>query len=49
MAAARAMLSKPDMTVSEVALSFGFATSQSFARAFRREYGIAPSYLLSKD
>jgi AraC family transcriptional regulator len=37
------VLVESDASVTEIALSLGFATSQNFARAFRQELGVSPS------
>jgi AraC family transcriptional regulator len=44
--ASRQMLSAGKVSVTETAAALGFGTAQSFARAFRRRFGRAPSELL---
>ena len=41
--AAVALACRPEMPMTEVALAAGFGSSDSFARAFREEFGMAPS------
>jgi AraC family transcriptional regulator len=48
-AAAQQRLRRPAATVTEVAMDAGFATPQSFARAFRRVSGISPSEFAASD
>jgi AraC-like DNA-binding protein len=40
--AAREVLMNPEMTVTQVALEFGFSSSQHFTRAFGEAFGMAP-------
>jgi AraC-like DNA-binding protein len=42
MAAARDGLLQPDVSITEVALRFGFSSSQHFSSAFRRAFGTMP-------
>ncbi|HST44728.1 MAG TPA: AraC family transcriptional regulator [Luteimonas sp.] len=46
-AQAQARLADGDVSITEVAMDGGFATPQSFARAFRRVTGMSPSGFLS--
>ena len=48
-AAAQQRLRKPAATVTGVAMDTGFATPQSFARAFRRVSGLSPCEFASSD
>ncbi len=41
--AARLLASRPDLSVTEIALSCGFPSSQYFATAFRKQMGITPT------
>lgn len=41
--AAYLMKSRPDRSLTSIALETGFGTSQEFSRTFRRNYGVAPS------
>jgi len=43
------VLVESNTSVTEVAVSVGFATSQSFARAFRQELGVSPSSFRAGD
>jgi AraC family transcriptional regulator len=43
---ARRMLEAPDSTISDVALSAGFADQAHFTRHFKREYGVTPGTVL---
>jgi AraC-like DNA-binding protein len=40
--AARAVLMNPEMSITQVALEFGFSSSQHFTRAFGEAFGMAP-------
>jgi len=49
LAAARDVLLHPDSTITEVALRFGFSSSQHFSNAFRRTFGTTPRLWRSRS
>lgn len=42
---ARGLLSETDMSISDIAYACGFEATNTFSKAFRRKYGVAPSGL----
>lgn len=44
LSAAREMLEKGEMTVSEIAFETGFSDSNYFSRAYKKKYGLSPRY-----
>lgn len=48
LAAARRRVEDGEMGVAEIALRSGYANASAFTRAFRREYGRAPRFLLKR-
>ena len=47
--AARGLVIRRDSSITEIALDCGFSCSQTFSRAFKRHFGIAPRSLRSVD
>ncbi|MEM7168549.1 MAG: GyrI-like domain-containing protein [Pseudomonadota bacterium] len=45
--AARSLVYRPDFSITDVALDCGFSSSQTFSRAFRRRFAVAPRTLRS--
>ncbi|MEM7226067.1 MAG: helix-turn-helix domain-containing protein, partial [Pseudomonadota bacterium] len=47
--AARSLVIRQESSITDIALDCGFSCSQTFSRAFRRQFGIAPRALRSKE